>query len=663
MLAHPGDAGRERLGQQEMVEELPPVVPQTGGGSSLVAAVERPEEVSPVTPVEQEERRGLPHQVGDETGPFGRRQVAGGQPGVGIDHVGGDEGVLQIEGGQVTIGGEHGGPRARRPVGFGGAGGRGAHPGVFDDRRQVDVVDIGGPVDDTRVEAEQSAVLLVHPAPQGQQAVHPVAGLGLGVGAVELDVAQGPVGQEVLFLEGGHPGGLAPPDGQGPDQPLGQVHGLRRPGQLALDPPSARERPFGHDDGLAVGVVQGVLGEPLGHQLDQAPVAERVPYTGGHVVDAGTLVVVGRRRQCLPGHGQDGRHHQVHGDHVGHPFGDAGKFTEQTAGIGDDDGLGHPEAPDPPRPGLGQRRLDDGGADDGHGHGGAELGHQGPFAERLGVRVGIGPPEGLGPRLTGFDHLGLHPVSPDSLGPFGQQVETGPPELAPGLLGEARQTFGTTGLGIEIGPVAAGGVDFFTPLHFDGEAVALQQLLFGLPLVGAGHVGGRDRQEVDGTRPTLTGRQLASHLHGRRHPGRTEEVDLDGGVEGGVEADGGGRMDHDVALREPLAAGLVESETIGGDIPGHGLHPGGHLGLEAVAELVAEAVEAVVPQDLLGGPLPGGRTTPGADQQDDLAVGNVPENALHQGCSQKSGGPGDEEPLAGQSVTHTGHRICLPYGK
>ena len=50
--------------------------------------------------------------------------------------------------------------------------------------------------------------------------------------------------------------------------------------------PRPGERPRRHHDGLAVGVVEGMLGEPGLDQLDQAPVAERVPDPGGHVVDA-----------------------------------------------------------------------------------------------------------------------------------------------------------------------------------------------------------------------------------------------------------------------------------------------------------------------------------------------------------------------------------------
>ena len=184
----------------------------------------------------------------------------------------------------MAVGGEDGLPGPVGPVGLDRLAGRRAHPGVLDDRRQVDLADVGGPVDGGRVEAEGRPVVLVHAVPQGQEPVHPVERVGLGVGAVELDVAEGPVGQQVLLLQGGHPLGLLAPDGQRPDHPLGQRHGLGGPGQLALDPPAARERPLGHHDGLAVLVVEGVLLEPGGHQLDEPAVAERVPDPGGHVV-------------------------------------------------------------------------------------------------------------------------------------------------------------------------------------------------------------------------------------------------------------------------------------------------------------------------------------------------------------------------------------------
>ena len=67
-----------------------------------------------------------------------------------------------------------------------------------------------------------------------------------------------------------------------------------------------------------------------------------------------------------------------------------------------------------------------------------ELADQGPLAQGLGVRVGVGPPEGLGPGLAHGDHLLLDPVLPQPLGPLGQQVEAGAAQLAAGRLGELR---------------------------------------------------------------------------------------------------------------------------------------------------------------------------------------------------------------------------------
>ena len=52
-----------------------------------------------------------------------------------------------------------------------------------------------------------------------------------------------------------------------------------------------------------------------------------------------------------------------------------------------------------------------------------------------------------------------------------------------------------------------------------------------------------------------------------------------------------------------LQALVVEAQPVGGHVAGHRRYPGGHLGLEPVAVLLPEAVEAVVLQDLLGGPL------------------------------------------------------------
>src|SRR5438874_801166 len=77
------------------------------------------------------------------------------------------------------------------------------------------------------------------------------AGLGLHVGAVELHVAEGPLGLGAALLQPGGEVGLGPPDRQVADGLLRRRQTLDRPVQLAPDLAPAGERPVGHHDGLA----------------------------------------------------------------------------------------------------------------------------------------------------------------------------------------------------------------------------------------------------------------------------------------------------------------------------------------------------------------------------------------------------------------------------
>ena len=88
---------------------------------------------------------------------------------------------------------------------------------------QVDLVHVVVPVDGAGIEAEAVVVLVVAGVPQVHEAVDPVAGVGLGVGAVELDVAEGPLGQCVTILDPGGQLRLLAPDRQGREQPLGEA--------------------------------------------------------------------------------------------------------------------------------------------------------------------------------------------------------------------------------------------------------------------------------------------------------------------------------------------------------------------------------------------------------------------------------------------------------
>ncbi len=144
---HAGDAGRERPGQDQMVEQLDAVGAQLVSRRSFVAPVERAQEVAAVLPIEEKQPRGTAQEIGHEPHPLGGVEVPRGEPGVGLDHVGGDERVLEVEGGQVPVGGEDVGQgsvltaRLARSTCR-----RSAYPGVLDDGWKVDVADVRVPV-------------------------------------------------------------------------------------------------------------------------------------------------------------------------------------------------------------------------------------------------------------------------------------------------------------------------------------------------------------------------------------------------------------------------------------------------------------------------------------------------------------------------------------
>ena len=86
-----------------------------------------------------------------------------------------------------------------------------------------------------------------------------------------------------------------------------------------------------------------------------------------------------------------------------------------------------------------------------------------------------------------------------------------------------------------------------------------------------------------------------------------------------------------------------------------------HSGELLGTELGAQSIERVVAQDLAGEALVDARTTTGAHEQDDLAVGHRPQESFEEVGPEEPGGAGDEQPLAGQRLAD--HGECLPLGK
>ncbi len=155
----------------------------------------------------------------------------------------------------------------------------------------------------------------------------------------------------------------------------------------------------------------------------------------------------------------------------------------------------------------------------------------------------------------------------------------------------------------------------------------------------------------------------AEVLEGLDDAGGAEEVDLDGAVERGVEADGGGRVDDDVAAGERGAAVVVEAEAVAADVALDDLYPPlEQLGEAVLAVLLAQAVEGVVLEQLPGGAALDGRAAAGADEQHELAVGHGPEQALDEGGAEEAGRAGDRDARAAQRFSdHDVSRITAPF--
>ena len=134
----------------------------------------------------------LDHRAQRVPDPLGRVEPAGRQPRVALDDVRGDQRVLEVEGDDLTPGVEHLLAHPGHAIGADRRSRRGLHPGVLDDRRQVDLGDVGRPVDAARVDVEVGPVGGVEAVPDLHQVVDLVDRLALGVEPVELDVGRAP---------------------------------------------------------------------------------------------------------------------------------------------------------------------------------------------------------------------------------------------------------------------------------------------------------------------------------------------------------------------------------------------------------------------------------------------------------------------------------------
>ncbi len=107
---------------------------------------------------------------------------------------------------------------------------------------------------------------------------------------------------------------------------------------------------------------------------------------------------------------------------------------------------------------------------------------------------------------------------------------------------------------------------------------------------------------------------------------------------GESRSNSGARMDHGRTTRKKFSASIVQAEAVNTDIAGYREDPPGCLFGEAGAELLAEAVEAViaehVPVHALLGPSPAG-----AYEEHDLGVRQAAQHPLGQGGAQEARSP------------------------
>ena len=144
----------------------------------------------------------------------------------------------------------------------------------------------------------------------------------------------------------------------------------------------------------------------------------------------------------------------------------------------------------------------------------------------------------------------------------------------------------------------------------------------------------------------LTG-ELAQSLGDTRG---TEQVHLDGTVQGGVKGHGRGGVDHDVTGPEQGAPSLVEPEPVLSHVSGDGVETAGDDTVKAFAQLTAESVEAVVAQDFSPRALSGPLVLAGPDDHDYLASGHAAKQPLDERCSEKARRPGHGDSPAGELV-------------
>ena len=284
--------------------------------------------------------------------------------------------------------------------------------------------------------------------------------------------------------------------------------------------------------------------------------------------------------------------------------------------------------------------------------------------ERLGVGVGVRPPERLGAGSAEVDHLLLDPVLAE-------------------LLGAARRADGPRPARARCGPLSRSGradrSDATRPRCRRAVAGPLaprpaSRLRRGTvsdsssssrasPLMGAR----RRRRSTPRGRWTGPARPSTPRARGRRPPrprpgtgpSRLTSTAVSSGESKLTVAAEWTTTSHPESRRSPV---LVEAEPVLPDVAGDGGDPGG--------DLLVEALAVARPGAGRSSRSAGSRASPAASASNGGPAGRAgrprcrepSEQTLDEGGPEEPGATGDGEPPSGQRLTDR-HRICLPYGK
>ena len=253
------------------------------------------------------------------------------------------------------------------------------------------------------------------------------------------------------------------------------------------------------------------------------------------------------------------------------------------------------------------------------------------LAERLRVRVRVGPAQRCRPGSARLDHAGPAPTRARSCSVLA--ASAGVPAAPSSWRASLRKRARCSGVRLTASASRRAGaraVDLRPPVDVDVEGAVVHRLLGRCAAPVAGDVARRHRHEV---------RRAPRSRERGGDAARAEQVDLDRAVERRVERDARRRVDDDVARGER-----------GRDRHRRGARPSAprrraitctrardQLVEPVLAELGAQTVEGVVAEDLPPRTLGDRRPPPGPDEQHQLAAGHGAQEPLDQGGAEEPG--------------------------